>query len=137
MGNYFCKPKLKVGTEWVMKGSTCAQAAASVSGIARAIYERTFRLVVEKCNETLIDLSAVMDSCPYQQDQTYQVCPSMSTIQPAQIFNLCLTLFVMSSLYFSESAVGSTLANHQGNTAGSFGHSPYAWNTLACNQGAD
>ena len=43
MGNYFCKPKLKVGTEWVMKGSTCAQAAASVSGIARAIYERTFR----------------------------------------------------------------------------------------------
>merc|ERR1719266_2445292 len=55
MGNYFCKPKLKVGTEWVMKGSTCAQAAASVSGIARAIYERTFRIVVDKCNETLCD----------------------------------------------------------------------------------
>ena len=55
MGNYFCKPKLKVGTEWVMKGSTCTQAAASVSGIARAIYERTFRIVVDKCNETLCD----------------------------------------------------------------------------------
>ena len=55
MINYFCKPKLKVGTEWVNKGSTCSQAANSVAGIARAIYERTFRIVVEKCNETLID----------------------------------------------------------------------------------
>merc|ERR1712102_194243 len=57
MVTYFCKPKLKVGTEWVSKGSTCTNAANSVSGIARAIYERTFRIVVEKCNETLIDPS--------------------------------------------------------------------------------
>merc|ERR1712073_62829 len=55
MITYFCKPKLKVGTEWVNKGSTCTAAASSVAGIARAIYERTFRIVVEKCNETLID----------------------------------------------------------------------------------
>ena len=57
MVTYFCKPKLKVGTEWVQKGSTCRGAAGSVAGIARAIYERTFRLMVEKCNETLIDPS--------------------------------------------------------------------------------
>merc|ERR1712203_197268 len=43
MVTYFCKPKLKVGTEWVQKGSTCTNAANSVAGIARAIYERTFR----------------------------------------------------------------------------------------------
>jgi myosin heavy chain 6/7 len=55
MITYFCKPKLKVGTEWVNKGSTCSAAASSVAGIARAIYERTFRIVVDKCNETLID----------------------------------------------------------------------------------
>ena len=55
MVTYFCKPKLKVGTEWVQKGSSCSNAANSVAGIARAIYERTFRIVVEKCNETLID----------------------------------------------------------------------------------
>merc|ERR1712042_84178 len=55
MITYFCKPKLKVGTEWVNKGSTCTAAANSVAGIARAIYERSFRLVVDKCNETLID----------------------------------------------------------------------------------
>merc|ERR1740137_266846 len=57
MVTYFCKPKLKVGTEWVSKGSTCKQASASVSGIARGIYEKSFRLVVEKCNETLCDPS--------------------------------------------------------------------------------
>merc|ERR1719156_368341 len=55
MITYFCKPKLKVGTEWVNKGSTCTNAANSVAGIARAIYERTFRIVVDKCNETLCD----------------------------------------------------------------------------------
>merc|ERR1712223_173155 len=55
MITYFCKPKLKVGTEWVQKGSTCTNAANSVAGIARAIYERTFRIVVDKCNDTLFD----------------------------------------------------------------------------------
>merc|ERR1740128_1360167 len=55
MITYFCKPKMKVGTEWVQKGSTCQNAANSVAGIARAVYERSFRIVVEKCNETLSD----------------------------------------------------------------------------------
>merc|ERR1712228_765870 len=55
MITYFRKPKLKVGTEWVQKGSTCTNAANSVAGIARAIYERTFRITVDKCNETLCD----------------------------------------------------------------------------------
>ena len=54
MVTYLFKPKLKV---WVPKGSSCTGAAGSVAGIARAIYERTFRLMVEKCNETLIDPS--------------------------------------------------------------------------------
>ena len=67
MCQYFCKPKLKVGltfnslfssqfqvgTEWVEKGNTCENAANSVAGIARAVYERTFRICAEKCNETL------------------------------------------------------------------------------------
>merc|ERR1719450_748944 len=57
MINYFCKPKLKVGTEWVTKGQTVSQASNSVAGIARSLYERTFRFVVDKCNETLIDPS--------------------------------------------------------------------------------
>merc|ERR1712198_761857 len=55
MINYFCKPKLKVGTEWVSKGQTPAGAANSVSGIGRKIYELVFRFIVDKCNKTLID----------------------------------------------------------------------------------
>lgn len=54
---YFCKPKLKVGTEWVFKGQTCAGASSSVSGIGRKIYELVFRFIVDKCNATLIDLT--------------------------------------------------------------------------------
>jgi len=55
MITYFCKPKLKVGTEWVSKGQTCAMAGNSVSGIGRKIYENVFGFIVTKCNETLVD----------------------------------------------------------------------------------
>merc|ERR1712223_1793017 len=55
MINYFCKPKLKVGTEWVSKGQSCDGAANSVAGIGRKIYELVFRFIVDKCNSTLID----------------------------------------------------------------------------------
>ena len=55
MITYFCKPKLKVGTEWVSKGQTCDGAASSVSGIGRSVYERLFSFIMNKCNETLFD----------------------------------------------------------------------------------
>merc|ERR1719282_122972 len=55
MITYFCKPKLKVGTEWVNKGQSCTMAASSVSGIGRKIYENLFRFIMEKCNQTLFD----------------------------------------------------------------------------------
>merc|ERR1719367_528805 len=55
MITYFCKPKLKVGTEWVSKGQTCTGAASSVSGIGRSVYERLFTFIMTKCNETLFD----------------------------------------------------------------------------------
>ena len=55
MITYFCKPKLKVGAEWVVKGQTCSMAGNSVAGIGRSIYERVFRFIVTKCNATLFD----------------------------------------------------------------------------------
>merc|ERR1719474_2091350 len=55
MITYFCKPKLKVGTEWVSKGQTCDGAAQSVGGIGRSVYERVFTFIMNKCNETLFD----------------------------------------------------------------------------------
>merc|ERR1711874_379974 len=51
----FCKPRIKVGTEWVIKSQTCEQSTGAVGGIARAIYDRVFKWLIEKCNDTLID----------------------------------------------------------------------------------
>ena len=51
----FCKPRIKVGTEWVTKGQTCEQATNAVGGIARAIFDRVFKWLIERCNDTLVD----------------------------------------------------------------------------------
>jgi len=51
----FCKPRIKVGTEWVTKGQSCEQAFGAVGGIARSIFDRVFKWLIEKCNDTLID----------------------------------------------------------------------------------
>merc|ERR1711973_862812 len=51
----FCKPRIKVGTEWVTKAQSCGQAVNAVGGIARAIFDRLFKWLIEKCNDTLID----------------------------------------------------------------------------------
>jgi len=51
----FCKPRIKVGTEWVTKGQSCEQATNAIGGIARAIFDRVFKWLIEKCNDTLID----------------------------------------------------------------------------------
>ena len=55
MITYFCKPKLKVGVEWVTKGQNPTQAGNSVAGIGRSIYSRVFNFIVTKCNATLFD----------------------------------------------------------------------------------
>ena len=55
MINYFCKPKLRVGGEWVSKGQSCSGAAAGVGGLGRKVYELVFRFIVDRCNKTLID----------------------------------------------------------------------------------
>merc|ERR1711937_1088862 len=51
------KPKIKVGAEWVTKGQSCAQATNGVGGIARATFDRLFKWLIIKCNDTLIDKS--------------------------------------------------------------------------------
>ena len=51
----FVKPKIKVGTEWVTKGQNIEQATAAVGGIARAVFDRIFKWLIVKCNDTLMD----------------------------------------------------------------------------------
>ena len=38
---------IKVGTEWVIKGQTCEQSTNATAGIARAIYDRLFKFLIE------------------------------------------------------------------------------------------
>merc|ERR1712203_316853 len=51
----FCKPKIKVGTEWVTKGQTVEQATNGVGAIARSTYNRLFIWLIDMCNKTLLD----------------------------------------------------------------------------------
>merc|ERR1712083_190239 len=50
----FCKPKIKVGAEWVTKQTSCESAQNGVGGIARSCFDRLFKWLIIKCNETLI-----------------------------------------------------------------------------------
>merc|ERR1712156_613167 len=51
----FCKPKIKVGTEWVLKMQSCENAMNAVGGITRATFNHLFKWLIIKCNDTLID----------------------------------------------------------------------------------
>jgi len=47
------KPKIKVGAEFVTQGRNVAQVTQSVSAIAKGLFDRLFKWLVKKCNETL------------------------------------------------------------------------------------
>merc|ERR1719495_2932967 len=51
----FIRPKIKVGTEWVVKGQTANQCLNSAAALARSLYNRLFLWLVDICNRTLID----------------------------------------------------------------------------------
>ncbi|CAI4225176.1 unnamed protein product [Auanema sp. JU1783] len=47
------KPRVRVGTEWVNKGQNLEQVNWAVSGLAKAIYARMFKWIINRCNKTL------------------------------------------------------------------------------------
>ncbi|XP_066265403.1 myosin-16-like [Branchiostoma lanceolatum] len=51
--NAICKPRVKVGSEFVTKGQTAEQCMNSVGALSKSIYDRVFKFIVAKCNETL------------------------------------------------------------------------------------
>ncbi|KAK7067548.1 putative TRAFAC class myosin-kinesin ATPase superfamily [Halocaridina rubra] len=48
-----CKPKIKVGAEFVAKGMNVEQCSYSVGALSKALYDRLFKFLVKKCNITL------------------------------------------------------------------------------------
>merc|ERR1711981_1479865 len=93
----FCKPKIKVGTEWVTKGQTCEQATNAVGGIARATFDRLFKWLIIKCNDTLIDKTmkkvnfcAVLDIAGFEifeYNGFEQICINFVNEKLQQFFN--------------------------------------------------
>ena len=93
----FCKPRIKVGTEWVTKGQNVDQATNATGGIARAIYDRLFKWLIEKCNETLIDpemkkvnFCAVLDIAGFEifeYNGFEQICINFVNEKLQQFFN--------------------------------------------------
>ncbi|XP_078574519.1 myosin-7-like [Branchiostoma floridae x Branchiostoma japonicum] len=53
LSNAITRPRVKVGNEFVTKGQTGKQCNNTVGALAKATYERTFKFIVAKCNETL------------------------------------------------------------------------------------
>ncbi|XP_035677217.1 myosin-7-like [Branchiostoma floridae] len=51
--NNILKPRVKVGNEFVTKGQTAQQCMNSTSGLAKGIYGKIFKYLIDKCNETL------------------------------------------------------------------------------------
>merc|ERR1712106_1140812 len=47
----YCKPKIKVGAELLVKGQTVQKAADSVGAMAKGMFDRLFTFLVIKCNE--------------------------------------------------------------------------------------
>ncbi|CAL4063249.1 unnamed protein product, partial [Meganyctiphanes norvegica] len=48
-----CKPKIKVGAEFVTKGQTEERVYYSVGALSKSIYDRVFKYLFKKCNDTL------------------------------------------------------------------------------------
>lgn len=49
----FLKPRIKVGNEFVTQGRNKDQVAYSMGAMAKAVFDRLFKWLVKKCNETL------------------------------------------------------------------------------------
>ncbi|RZB40752.1 myosin heavy chain, muscle isoform X13 [Asbolus verrucosus] len=51
--NALCKPRIKVGAEFVTQGRNVSQVQYSVGAMSKAMFDRLFKFLVKKCNETL------------------------------------------------------------------------------------
>ncbi|CAH1226637.1 MYH7 [Branchiostoma lanceolatum] len=47
------KPRVKVGNEWVAKGQNCNQCTYAVGALAKGVFDRNFKFLVKRCNDTL------------------------------------------------------------------------------------
>ncbi|OXA50729.1 myosin heavy chain, muscle [Folsomia candida] len=91
-----CKPRIKVGTEFVTKGQNVQQCNATCGALAKSMFDRLFKFLVKKCNETLdtkqnrASFSAVLDIAGFEifeENGFDQLCINFTNEKLQQFFN--------------------------------------------------
>ena len=75
----YCKPKIKVGAEFVTKGMNMDQVNYNVGAMAKGLFSRVFGWLVKKCNMTL------------ETGQTRAMFIGVLDIAGFEIFDVCLS----------------------------------------------
>ena len=95
------KPRIKVGNEFVTQGRNKDQVAYSVGAMSKAMFDRLFKWLVKKCNETL------------DTKQKRQHFIGVLDIAGFEIFDVSLPIFVIIFTYINN--FGSILITIQKN----------------------
>ena len=80
------KPKIKVGNEYVTQGRTKDQVCFSIGALCKAIYDKLFKWLVNRCNRTLSTQSkksffiGVLDIAGFEIFEVYRIIPFICTI---------------------------------------------------------
>jgi myosin heavy chain 6/7 len=94
--NNICKPRIKVGTEFVTKGQNVTQCLGTCGAMAKSLFDRLFKFLVMKCNETLDtkqkrqSFSAVLDIAGFEifdENGFDQLCINFTNEKLQQFFN--------------------------------------------------
>jgi myosin heavy chain 6/7 len=91
-----CKPRIKVGTEFVTKGQNVSQCSYTMGAMAKSIFDRMFKWLVKKCNDTLdtkqkrSSFSGVLDIAGFEifdENGFDQLCINFTNEKLQQFFN--------------------------------------------------
>jgi len=91
-----CKPRIKVGTEFVTKGQNVNQCSYTMGAMAKSIFDRLFKFLVKKCNDTLdtkqkrSSFSGVLDIAGFEifdENGFDQLCINFTNEKLQQFFN--------------------------------------------------
>jgi len=93
---FLCKPKIKVGNEFVSKGNDVNKVNYSIGALAKALFDRVFKFLVAKCNVTLetgmkrVHFIGVLDIAGFEifDDNGFeQICINFCNEKLQQFFN--------------------------------------------------
>ncbi|ODM92650.1 Myosin heavy chain, muscle [Orchesella cincta] len=91
-----CKPRIKVGTEFVTKGMNAVQCGYTLGAMTKSIYDRLFKHLIRRCNDTLdtkqkrASFAGVLDIAGFEifeENGFDQLCINFTNEKLQQFFN--------------------------------------------------